>query len=612
MTLNVTIISPNGIYQSSDLRLSDIKIGAGQKFTPLDEHSPKLITLQYSLWNGYLTYCGIGKWQHKATFETATEWIVALGPSPTFDDVAHAIEMQGSTWINSIQASCREFKPHTFILAAFEQQTPRISIISNTHSTKGSIARLHNAGLRASFGTDTGTHVYVTGIDNSVLKEDRIALKRLIRTGADPKVVRYKLANLNEAASLRIEARNGIGKSCMCYSLNSLGEGAGEIHGHPTGRLVPAQIFRGQDLAASALSKFLGPHAQLRGSAFSNSAASDAAGAEHIICSLAMAASDRPAVLIGHDLGQMNDMHVEISSTNEYGAIVGQLRRPVRESPHAFLWINGQQITKLPVLAGSGSTAKDVNNLNVVVGSCANSAGEWRAVLWRLGEFPLELGAMDANNSTAIAISDRDIVVGEVYRSPATPQTDYHRAFWWTHSRGMMFVPGVEHLWSRASDVNNRGDILGWCREPAQMCSFVWSELNGLCLIKGVAGRPFYASRINDAGMVIGEADDEAGVRRAMIWSYERGLELLNVPFAFSPTGIDNDGNIVGIDPTGPWKRAYLVTAQGEVIAIPGGADHNIDVCAIAGGAIFGHARKGGWKHVHPIRWDMALEAPSK
>lgn len=606
MTLNITVVSTSGIHQSSDFRLTDFKRGPDGRYVPIEDNSPKLVALQYKNWVGYLTYCGVGKWKHKSTYDSATEWISALGPNATFDDVALSIEAQGSSWIQSIQSQLHGFQGHTFILAAFERGRPRVAVISNTHSTKGPISRSVKAGLQASFGADSGTHIYVTGLDNAVSKANRVALKQLIGSKADPHVVRHRLARINAMASNRIEASNGISASCMCYSIDSLGGGGGEIHGQVKGRFLPIHLTDGLNLLKSSeLSELQGPNGQIRGVTFTTSDSSKAADAEHIECSFEITEINSPSILTGHDLGRINEWNVTILSANESRSIVGQIRRPLSNPPQAFLWIDGQDITELQTLGGSMSNATDVNNANVVVGSCATVSGEWRATLWRPGEPVLDLGTLDANNANSKGINDQDVVVGVIYRSSATLQTAYHRAFRWTISEGMTLIPGTESLWGEALDVNNRGDILGWCRGPKQMRSFVWSQWAGLRFLDGEIGKPFYASRINDSGIVIGEADDDSGVRRAMVWSSETGLLPLDVPFEFHPTAIDAIGNIVGRDSKGPWSGAWLVTTRGDLISIPAGADHNVDACTFAGGSIFGHARKGSWKHVHPMRWDF-------
>lgn len=608
MTLNITVVSPTGVHQSSDFRLTDFRPGPDGRLVPIEDNSPKLITLQYRTWAGYLTYCGIGKWDNIPTYDSAGEWIVELGPDATFDQVAAELGARGSVWIQRIQQRLNRFVGHTFILAGFDEGRPRTAIISNTHSTKGGIPRVASAGLGVTLGGDKGVHVYVTGIDNAVLREDRLALKKLAVLEAEPNVIRHKLAQINKIASQRIQASNGISESCMCYSLDPLGGGSGEIAGRVQGRLVPINISRGRDTTKDIASLLggstFGPSAQLKGISFTTSVASNAAGAEQINCTLDLAATD--AMIVGQDLSEMNERHVEIAAANGNLTLVGQLRLPVASPPQAFRWLHGEQIEQLPGLGGSMCNARDVNSANEVVGACSTESGEWRAVLWRADRSLVVLGTLDANNSAANALNDECIVVGSINQSPAPPGGLYERAFMWSQLGGMRLVPGTEQRWSRASDINSRGDVLLWAHdERGETATFVWSTPNGLQVISDGSGRPFYGSCINDSGVVVGEADDNSGTRRAMIWTAGDGLRWLNLPFEFHPSAIDLEGNIVGFELAKPWTRAWLVTADEKVIPIPAPSDHNIDARAIVPGAIFGHARKGGWKHVHPIRWDF-------
>jgi hypothetical protein len=168
LTLNITVVSADGIYQSSDLRLADFKPGPDGQWIPIVDNSPKLITLRYKNWAGYLTYCGIGTWRHIPTYASVAQWILSLGQNPTFDEVVKLLRNRGSDWIGEIQTSLAKFQGHTFVLAAYDGRSPRVAIVSNTHSTKGSIPRFADMGLQASVGADVGTHVYVTGLDNAV------------------------------------------------------------------------------------------------------------------------------------------------------------------------------------------------------------------------------------------------------------------------------------------------------------------------------------------------------------------------------------------------------------------------------------------------------------
>jgi probable HAF family extracellular repeat protein len=304
----------------------------------------------------------------------------------------------------------------------------------------------------------------------------------------------------------------------------------------------------------------------------------------------------------------MNELHIEILAANEHGTIVGELRRPIDGPPRAFLWRPEQAIVDLGTLGGLMSKANDVNYANSVVGTAGTEDNRWSAFLWRENRPILNLGTLDANNSIAEAINDLGIVVGYIYDSPSRTHMEYHRAFLWSESDGLKLVPEIDGYWARAMDINNQGEILGWFHGQHQMCSFVWSRSGGLISIEGEPGRPFYASSVNDFGEVVGEADDEHGVRRAMIWSRVKGLRVLPVPFSFHPMSIDNRSNIIGADSKRPWSSAWLLRPNGSLIRLPAGRDHSVDARVINGAGIFGHARGNDWKHVHPIRWSLGQD----
>jgi probable HAF family extracellular repeat protein len=609
MTLNITIINREAIYQSSDFRLTAFTPGPDGAYIPVENNSPKIVSLKYREWWGCLAYCGIGKWDNKETYSTAAEWVVSLGNEPTFDEVASALTNAGSRWINDIQIKLGRFQAHTFVLGAFDRGNPRVAIISNTHSTAGSLPKSAGSGLKGSLGESSDTHVYVTGLDSSVLKAERIGLKRMVEKNFPSNVVRHRLARTNESAANRKEAKNGISASCLCYSIDPLGGGSGEVYGPISGRFEPVQIVSGMNLTDTIRELGIsGPPIQLKGAAFATSASSNAVAAEHIECVLDRTGAEVLPVIV-RELGDLNAMNIEIASANAGGSIVGQLRRPVSAPPRAFLWVPGQEIIDLGTFGGMTSGARDVNFENVVVGVSTTHNNLSKAFRWSQGSM-IDLGAEGGNNSSANAINDLGVVVGEVYISPATPQGDFHRAFCWTETRGLKLIPETDSFWSRAVDINNSGQVLGHCHFAKSMSSFVWSETNGLRLIEGPQGRPFYAARINDSGVVVGEADDERGVRRAMRWTVGTGIELLPVSFGFSPTSVDNRGNIVGHDSARPWSAAWLLSADGELIRLPAGRDHTVDARAINGGSIFGHARGNSWKHVHPMRWDISQLPP--
>lgn len=607
MTLNITIASTNWIHQSADFRLSGLQLTPNGSNIPIADNSPKLVNIQYFSWSGFLTYCGIGKWANKSTYKFASEWICSLGEEASFQEVSQIIEAKGSMWIDEIQDQMGKFQPHSFVLAGFEKGKPIISIISNTHSTKGSIPRVYKSGLRSSMVSDLRTHVFITGIDSSVTKSERKLLKKLTNNGIESNFIRHQLAKINQTASLRPEANNGISESCLCYSLNSNGSGAGETYGQIKGTLLPLTITSGVNVEDwFKLQRMVGSQAQLRGATFSTSNGSAKEAAEHVECKLDLQNHLDPSIKCAIDLSQINTRHIEILSANSLHVIAGNLRQPIASLPEAFIWKPNEEPVRLPNTGEPWSEAKAINKSNTVVGATLTKDRQWVATAWRENAPPLTLGTLAGNNSVANALNDSETVVGVFYCNPTPESGPYHRAFMWDESNGMRHIPGTETKWSNSQGINNYGEIIGWYGEGNERISYIWSEAEGMREIGGSAGRGFFAVQINDSGTIIGEANNQLGQRQGLIWSKRSGFKWINAPFSFHPVSIDELGNVVGVSHDPSVSRAWLYTAQEKLIPLSAERQHSTDVRCVIAGAIYGHARmQSNWKHVHPIRWEF-------
>ena len=78
MTLNITIMTPDVLYQSADFRLTNLDNGG-----PMPHKSHKIVSLSYPDWAGYVTYTGLGRWGEKDTSDWVVEWLEnndSLGP----------------------------------------------------------------------------------------------------------------------------------------------------------------------------------------------------------------------------------------------------------------------------------------------------------------------------------------------------------------------------------------------------------------------------------------------------------------------------------------------------------------------------------------------------
>lgn len=602
MTLNITVVGPGRIHQVTDLRLSAFDAGVDGNWVPTESGSPKIITLQYQTWGGFLCYCGIGKWADLATYTRAADWVTALGPQATFDGVAHALQQNGSAWLREVHDSLGRRIPHTFVLAGFEDGHPRLCLVTN--------AGLHRSGpsdelLTSHVNVSSGVHVIVTGIENAVTKADRSYLKRLEREEVQAQVLRNAMAQINARASVRVEAKNGISESCIAYSINKLLEGAGGNNGSIAVPFAPLQIINGLNLY-SVLRDVL-PHLderQIRNIAYSNSASSHATAVKPVTCSLEFDPRGDAPALHPTDLANLNSRHVVILGANKDWTTVGQLRMPVEASPQAMKWTYGGDPIALAGLGRPPSQAVSINGDGLIVGFATNDQNEVKACLWGCDGSIEDLGSLSANNSSASGINGLGEVVGVVYQSPDDIRSAYRRAFRWRRDEGMRLINGLENTWSEAHCINRNGTILGSYKDRDAFHTFIWTARNGIETIAASSGRPFYCRYINDRDEAVGECDDGHGVRIPVYWSRHTGLRPIEAfQPNFHPTLIDNDGNIIGYISSRPFSTAWLISKADGPVELLGGRNHSVQARCIAGHAIFGQASTEEWKHNHPLIW---------
>jgi len=172
-------------------------------------------------------------------------------------------------------------------------------------------------------------------------------------------------------------------------------------------------------------------------------------------------------------------------------------------------------------LAGTGSSAVDVNNDGQVVGWYTNGAGARRAALWASDGTLTDLGTLPGfTQSEAVAIGERGAVVG-ISRGA----NDTWQGFIWSAAEGMKplearFVP---------TDVNHWGEVAGWFSmttgqaNAGAICAVYYAGYGMLRLPSDPDSYGCIATSINSWGDVAGyELVD--GVRslakRSIVWTW--------------------------------------------------------------------------------------------
>lgn len=204
---------------------------------------------------------------------------------------------------------------------------------------------------------------------------------------------------------------------------------------------------------------------------------------------------------------------------------------------HGLLWKNGI-MTDLGTLPEGGNLVFPigVNNLGEVVGSVQNTVPDpytmfnpgygtqSRAFYWKDGVMQ-DLGTLGTGtDATAALINERGQVAGWSYTN-STPSAICAGAgfgfgfalstgsFIWDKQNGMRDIGGLGGSCTIATDLNNRGQIVGLSALTGDlvMHPFVWDAATGMTDLLGASSEltnPYFSLTINEHGVVAGSAID--------------------------------------------------------------------------------------------------------
>lgn len=247
MTLNMTLLTAEAIYQSADFQLTD-----GDTGDPLLSDSMKLVTVHYWDWEGFVTYTGIGRWRNRDTAEWIVDWLTGLTDASP-EAVLDRLREEGTEFVRAIErAPGGRRHRHTFIFAAFVDGRPRVATISNFEESTGRSEASPAAELRVdSREMGRGPLLVVTGRRRAVRRASRRVLQRVAgRSDASPARIRNALAQANAEAAAAAEAGGTVSIGCSVTSFQRDGSGFQDLTEGSTAHL--RSVMNGQPMPAVA------------------------------------------------------------------------------------------------------------------------------------------------------------------------------------------------------------------------------------------------------------------------------------------------------------------------------------------------------------------------
>lgn len=288
------------------------------------------------------------------------------------------------------------------------------------------------------------------------------------------------------------------------------------------------------------------------------------------------------------DLGSLRGPASRGRGINNKGQVTGMT--PTNKGNSAFLWAPSTGMVALgDMLPDNNHDMSDgygINDKGQVVGWSETAdalTSPRQAFLWDPANGMTILGSLigaRGGDSSAIAINDNSQVAGtSVAGAPMSPG---RHAFFWDSSTGMIDLGTLGGTTSDSSDINNRGQIVGFSpiSTGSPRHAFLWDPSTGMIDLGTLGGEESWAHGINDQGQVVGASRVNVGnnFTGAFLWDPVLGmLDLNDLVVDLSgwshitvATDISNTGYITGFGFTESGMiRSFLLTPVSASVPEP-------------------------------------------
>lgn len=213
MSLNITILSPNHIYQSADYQVTAFATGV-----PVSSRMQKIFFVNCFKWNATVSFIGVAKFEEIDVGKWLADRVRAVAPRDTFDRLIEEL-LKAEEWLIRVPAPHNR---HSFSVGAFINAKPVYTLISNFERPSGLADKKAALSLSVYQTRPSKTKTFVTGQKRAVDREMRSRLKALSRLNSDAQVMCSALAKVNYKVA---ESCHSVSKACFVSHLSPSGEG---------------------------------------------------------------------------------------------------------------------------------------------------------------------------------------------------------------------------------------------------------------------------------------------------------------------------------------------------------------------------------------------------
>ncbi|MBM4287189.1 MAG: hypothetical protein FJ135_03385 [Deltaproteobacteria bacterium] len=238
--------------------------------------------------------------------------------------------------------------------------------------------------------------------------------------------------------------------------------------------------------------------------------------------------------------------------------------------------------------------AQSLNESNNIVGFSNNADASMKAVVWwNAAAAPQVLGSLggDLAPGRAMDINNSQQIVGFSHTQKYDiNDTNHDRPFYWTEGTGMVKMGTLrtdpDTGSGEANAINNAGLIIGVAETDSGVRQAFWSPLYSgfVVALAGLGGQGVYggydyysyAFDVNDSNQTVGFTYNAANVRRACFWDDDNAWAVqdlndlvVNLPPGVSlmaATGINAAGDIVGVTST---NHAFIISQDPSITITP-------------------------------------------